>query len=313
MINKERRIAKKNCDKSGITNELTIMLWFNVKPLTFRLIHYFYIACALYLLCGFLRYFVLLYCKCRNCCTTNCCTTSCCTTNCCAKAHSVQCSCSDGAKVRRSDSRRSMRRQNSMGFQSKRTRFVQVASTLMAFLSITAGVVTFAHILLDLWVFSVNSMFSINMLCVRQKWSGIMLFWNFLCVYLFLWIRQRVFYSHPVLRSLSNPIVNRFSWSVLFAIVLSITTFAIVYYVMPGDYEVNPEKINNREYFVFYNASTWRVFSIKHHVSWIFIILISKIEILLLMLIVVEKQAVCETCQLQKGLAVSVSNVITLT
>ena len=233
-----------------------MLVWFNVNPFIFRLIHCFYVVCALYLLCGFLRYFILLYWQRQDL-----------TPACCTNAHCSKVTSSNSANVKRSNSRRTTVRQNSTGIRNEQNKFVQIASSSMAFLSITAGLVTFVHILLDLWVFSVNTKFSLDMLCVRQKWSGVMLFWNFLCVYLFLWIRQRVFYSHPVLRSLSKPILNRFSWSVLFAIIFSITTFAIAYYLMPGDYQPDSREVNTHEYFVFGNASTWRVFTMRHDVS----------------------------------------------
>ena len=232
------------------------MLWFNVKPFTFRLMHIFFIACALYLFCGLLRYFLLQYCKTRKC-----------SLNCCKDNNSKQRLSSSSGDLKKSYSQKSMKRQISRGMQRKHARFVQIASVLMTFLSLAASAITFVHIFLDLWIFSVNNRFSIDMLCFRQRWSGVMFFSSALFVYLFLWIRQRVFYSHPVLRNLSKPILNRFSWSVLFAIVFSIATFTIVYYIKPGEFVTDEKKLKNLEYFVFYNASSWKVYTISDKVS----------------------------------------------
>ena len=232
------------------------MLWFNVKPTTFRLVHFVFIAVSLYLFCGLLRYFVLKYFKKKQCIEP-----------CNKKSNKAPSSVAKSASVKRSNSRKSVMRQTSRGMQHRHKKFVKFASTVMMVTSLIAGMVTFVHNLLDLWVFSVNNRFSLHMLCVRQKWSGVMLFLGVFCVYLFLWTRQRIFYSHPVLRNLSKPVLNRFSWSVLFVIIFSITTFTISYYAIPSDLQVDSDKLSDIEYFVFYNDSTWKVFAFRHDVS----------------------------------------------
>lgn len=213
------------------------MLWFNVSPSVFRLIHCFYTAVCLYLLFGLVRHFYIEHCAPKtswfNCCKDK---------------------ASSNSKSKQSQKTRQRRLS---GY--KTNHFMHRASELMIVLSLLAGALTFAHILLDLWAFSVQNTFSLQTLCQRQKWSGVILFTDALCVYTFLWIRQRVFYSHPVLRNLSSPILNRFSWSVLFTIIFSILMFTIAYYSIPPDKGSDSGQIKQFDFIVDHSSNIWRV------------------------------------------------------
>ena len=216
------------------------MLWFNVSPAIFRLIHCIYTAVSFYLLAGLLRCFYLEHCSIRI----------------------SGCKCRKTDAIFDSESSRAQAKSiRQRGLSSyKRSRLIRAASNLMIGLSLLAGTLTFFHVLLDLWTFSTQSAFSLGILCHRQKWSGVMFFATALCLYTFLWIRQRVFYSHPVLRNLASPVLNRFSWSVLFTIIFSITIFIIVYYAVPADKMPNSEKVRMLDYYVDPESNMWHIF-----------------------------------------------------
>ena len=216
------------------------MLWFNVTPFAFRFIHYMYAVLSLYMLCGLAVHFLKEHFDCLNQCKR----TASINTRRLLSVKSVDTSSRKPKPM--------LRLSHSVHGKSK---FIRISPLLMAGLSFLAAILTILHILLDLWVFFFNHELPLKMLCVRQKWSGIVLFSCAFFVYLFLWIRQRVFYSHPILKKLSGPGLNFLSWSVLFAIVFSLTSITVVYYTMSFDLQLDSERKKEITYTVFYNSS----------------------------------------------------------
>nr|XP_018670441.2 uncharacterized protein LOC108950090 [Ciona intestinalis] len=126
-----------------------------------------------------------------------------------------------GGKIQARRSLRRLSHRNKTPYKS--------SSRAMAVLSLIAAMLVVVHASLDLWAFTIDSGTSAHALCVRQAISGVVYFTSALCVYVFLWVRQRVFYAHPVLRHLSTTRLVRFSWSVLVSIVICMAGFIVIY------------------------------------------------------------------------------------
>ncbi|CAK8682101.1 unnamed protein product [Clavelina lepadiformis] len=191
------------------------MVWFNVNPAIYRAVQYVFALITLYILSGLLRHLCRLHCHC--------------------------CVCTQGKNVtnRRGNCYRNaaetkenpgLSREPSYRRKTQDKNYKAASITMLA-LSIVTCILALMHVLVDVWVFSVQDRLSTDLFCVRQTLSGLLYFLCVLCVYLFLWIRQRMFYSHPVLRHLSGPRLACFSWSVLVCIVITMSTFIALYFV----------------------------------------------------------------------------------
>lgn len=123
-------------------------------------------------------------------------------------------------------------------------RIRQRANLTMMSLTLTMSSLILIRVTIDLWAYWEQNNFSIKAQCIRHTACGLLYLASALCLYVFLWIRQRAFYAHPVLKHLARPWIIRFSWSVLVCIV-GVILLATVFFFLPQITSIIEIKANN--------------------------------------------------------------------
>ncbi|XP_039273393.2 uncharacterized protein LOC120347464 [Styela clava] len=112
-----------------------------------------------------------------------------------------------------------------------RHRYQMYARVAMTSLTVLMSSMVLIHVTMDLWAYSDNNTTSAYVQCVRHIVSGLFYIISAFCLYGFLWIRQRAFYAHPVLKHLAKPCLIRFSWSVLATIIFAVFSITVLFFL----------------------------------------------------------------------------------